>query len=579
VFRFLLNSLLILAAVGGAAFVAPSAHAAEYFTINSFDADINIHEDGSFVVTETIALTFHRQRHGIYREIPYKYTNELGDVVRMPIKVLAVKKADGRDWDYKVSRSGSVVNIRIGHPDIYVYGPQTYVITYRVKNGLLFFEKHDELYWNVTGNYWEAPIESASATVNVITGRNLGRKLTGCYSGYYGRADSDCNVELFDKGARFTTTRSLRAGEGLTIAFGFDTGIVSPPSAMARLVSKYNLVENWVFVIPIIALIFMVYHWRRKGRDPRVRQAVTVMYEPPQHNQKPLSPAEVGSLVDEKMDSRDLTAAIVGLGVKGYLRIEEVKKEGFISLLDTIDYDLKKLKQPDSELTPFERDLMSDLFKGHGDVVSVSDLKNKFYKNLSSLRSTLWSQLKAKKYFSTSPPSVRAAYVGVGVVIAVFGSLAAVWLAPDYVAKGVAAAVLSGLIVIAFSSAMPVKTRAGALVHMHILGFQEFMNRADRDRLERMGKDIFYKYMPYAIALDVVDHWAAAFEGIYGEPPSWYVSTAGFRTFSPVAFSRSLGHATSSLSAATFSAPRGSGTGGGGGFSGGGGGGGGGGSW
>ncbi len=107
---------------------------------------------------------------------------------------------------------------------------------------------------------------------------------------------------------------------------------------------------------------------------------------------------------------------------------------------------------------------------------------------------------------------------------------------------------------------------------MDILGFREFMSRAERDRLERMkDKDLFSKFLPYAIALDIVDNWAKAFEGIYQEPPDWFTSPAGFRTFHPYTFSRSISAATSSLGSAMFSAPRGSGiSGGGGGFSGGG---------
>jgi uncharacterized membrane protein len=133
---------------------------------------------------------------------------------------------------------------------------------------------------------------------------------------------------------------------------------------------------------------------------------------------------------------------------------------------------------------------------------------------------------------------------------------------------------------------MPAKTRTGSAAYVDILGFREFMSRAEKDRLERMkDKDLFSKFLPYAIALDVVDNWAKAFEGIYQEAPAWYTSPTGFRTFHPYTFSRSINAATSSLGSAMFSAPRGSGISGsgggfsGGGFSGGGFGGGGGGSW
>lgn len=91
-------------------------------------------------------------------------------------------------------------------------------------------------------------------------------------------------------------------------------------------------------------------------------------------------------------------------------------------------------------------------------------------------------------------------------------------------------------------------------------------------------KNLFFRFLPYAIALGVEDEWAKAFEGIYQEQPDWYVSPGGVKTFSPSRFSSSMNSLTSSLASAMFSSPRGSGAGGGG-FSGGGGGGGGGGSW
>jgi uncharacterized membrane protein len=212
----------------------------------------------------------------------------------------------------------------------------------------------------------------------------------------------------------------------------------------------------------------------------------------------------------------------------------------------------------------------------------VSDMKNKFYTNLELLKNTLYGELTRKKYFLSSPEKVRKLYITTGIILIVIASFVFAFLTPSG-GKGVFAGILTGLPVLAFSRVMPAKTKAGAFAYMDILGFQEFMNRAEKDRLERMGdKDLFSKFLPYAIALDVADNWAKAFEGIYQEPPRWYVSPEGFRTFSPYSFSRSFNLVTSSLSSAMFSSPRGSGGsggGGGGGFSGGGFGGGGGGSW
>ncbi len=331
--------------------------------------------------------------------------------------------------------------------------------------------------------------------------------------------------------------------------------------------------ENWVFLFPFLSLAFMINLWYRTGRDPKVRESVAVMYEPPKYNGKPLTPAEVGILIDEKLDSRDITSSIVGLAVKGYMKIEEIKREGLI--FDSTDYYLSKVKDSDDNLSPFERTLMKNIFPNPEQTgINVSDMKNKFYKNLDALKSAVSGELVNKKYFLKSPDKVRSYYVAAGVAVAVLvtvfcGIMFALFM-PYAGAKNFIAGILSGLPVLAFSKAMPARTKAGASAYMDILGFQEFMNRAEKDRIERMGdKDLFSKFLPYAIALDVVDNWAKAFERIYQNAPEWYVSPAGFRTFSPYSFSNSINSMTSNLGTAIFSAPRGSGVSGGG-FSGGG---------
>ncbi len=327
--------------------------------------------------------------------------------------------------------------------------------------------------------------------------------------------------------------------------------------------------------------MFRLY-WTR-GRDPKVREALVVKYEPPKFNGKPLNAAEVGTLVDESLDPRDLTGAIIGLAEKGYLKIEAQKVEGFMSMFDHIDYRLIKEKPADSDLSPFERELMDSIFVEGASDIMVSEMKNRFYRSLGILKSTLFGDLVDKKYFTRSPETVKGQYYSIGVVLIIFGVFASLILTPDSSFRSIIMFALAGLVFILFARAMPAKTRDGALANQDVHGFQEFMNRADKDRLERMGPEVFYKYMPYAIALDVVDHWSNAFAGLFKgsvAPPAWYVGPYAATMFSPVTFGQSLNNVTSSLGSAMFSAPRGSGlSGGGGGFSGGGAGGGGGGSW
>ena len=555
---------------------------AQYFTITRFHSDINIQKDSSFIVREAIDVKFHRPRHGIYREIPFQYRDEFGKIITTPTKVLSVTDGSGRKWKYKVKKTGHMINIRIGDPNQFVSGNQTYVITYEVENAILFFNDHDELYWNVTGNEWKASIIEASADVS-LTVKDKSKNLMAIgYTGRYGSKESECDYETYDNGAKFITKKALREGEGLTIAFGWDKGLVFPPSSWKKFLWAIDIRENCIFLLPIFSFLYMVNRWYRKGRDPRVRESITVMYEPPKFNNQPLTPAEIGTLIDERLDPRDITSTIVGLAIKGYIQIEEDKEEGLT--FNKVVYSLNKIKEPDSNLSSFETELMDSLFEG-SPRVRVSSLKNKFYKNLIDLKKALYRELIRKKYFLVNPEKVRNLYAIIGIIIMVVGGFLFSFLNPYSVGKSFFAGLLTGLPILAFARIMPAKTRAGATAYMDILGFQEFMNRAEKDRLERMGdKNLFSKFLPYAIALDVTDNWAKAFEGIYQEPPQWYVSPVGFRTFNPYLFSHSINSMTSSLGSAMFSAPRGSGgtSGGGfggGGFSGGGFGGGGGGSW
>ncbi len=559
-------------------FIPPAL--AQYFTINRFHSDVMVYEDSSISVTETIEVQFHQSRHGIYRELPFKYRDEFGRVITTPTKVLSVTDQSGRPLKYQVKKTGSVLHLRIGDPKRYVRGSQTYVITYKVENGILFFDDHDELYWNVTGHYWKAPIKEASAKVYLNT-KNKSQNLM--VTGFEGRVGSkeECGHESYDNTGKFFTKRGLQMGEGLTIVMGWDKGIVSPPSSWKKFLWAIQLEANWVFLLPAFSLFYMMNLWYRKGRDPRVRESLTVMYEPPKFENKPLTPAEVGTLVDERVDSRDLTSTIIGLAVKGYIQIEEMKQEGF--LFDKTDYYLRKVKEPDQNLSPFEMELMRGLFPGNLPGTLISSLKNKFYIHLPKLKKTLYRELTTKGYFLNDPERVRNSYIIAGFMIGFVGVFLSVFLTSDFIGRYIIAFILTGIPVFAIGYFMPAKTKAGALARMEVLGFQEFLNRAEKDRLERMkDMNLFSKFLPYAIALDVAENWAKAFEGIYQNPPDWYISPVGFRTFHPYTFTHSLNSVTSTLSSAMFSSPRGSGGRGGfggGGSSGGGSGGGGGGSW
>jgi len=562
--------------------LTPLAALGEDFTIRSFRSDIEVRGDSSLRVRETIEVIFHRKRHGIYRDIPFRYVDELGRTSIMPLRVATVTDPFGTDRNTRIERKGDFLRIRIGDPDVYVDGRQVYVLTYTVENAVGFFPDHDELYWNVTGNEWPVPIDSATAVVTFAEGLVPSSLRTRCYTGPRGSREEACSATADGSGTLFSTSRSFRPREGLTVVVGWNKGTVQPPSRSSRLLFRLNLRENWPAAAPVLAFCIMLGLWYRKGRDPRTGDPMVVAYTPPEDGGRALLPAEAGALVDERFDPQDLTASMVDLAVKGYLVIEEKPIEGI--LFDRTDYLLRREKKPDAELHPFERMLLERLFEGRGAEVRISDLKLSFYKNLDDLRKTIFVGLERLRYFAANPSSVKSAYTRAGVLIAGAGLFASVL--SQRVSEGTmtllpVCSILSGGIIVIFARFMPVKTLRGVKALGKVQGFEEFLMRAEKDRLERMNDPrLFEKYLPYAIALGVSERWAKAFEGIAQEPPRWYSSGSGFRTFHPSAFQHSLDSALTGMASAMTSAPRSSGSGfSGGGGSGGGGGGGGGGSW
>ncbi len=565
--------------------VIPSLACAEYFTIQSFRSDITVNRDSSVLVTEEIETLFQRPRHGIYRDIPFRFVDDLGNRVTTPIEVISVTDGDGRPRKYKVIRYGSDLRIRIGSPRRYVRGRQVYKITYRVDNAVLFFDDHDEIYWNVTGDAWKTVIKNASARVFVDGVKGTDSFWADCFTGRYGSREKSCTSEVTNGVGSFVVSRQLSPGEGFTIAFGWKKGVVTPPSGIKALLWRLNLRENGVFLIPVVVFGLMYFWWRQKGRDPSPPVSVSVQYNPPEVRGRVLSPAEVGTITDEKMDLRDITAAIVSLAVKGFIQIEEQEEKGLI--FSKKDYYLKLVKEPDDTLPQFERDLLVALFPGGSKGRMVSEMKNSFYREIKRLRESLNNELVRLGVFNTPPYRVRRRYTLIGVVGGFIGVWASMFMFPVFGVppfKIIISFIASALIVVVFGRFMPAKTRRGVKVYTEIRGFEEFLSRAERDRLERMAdKNLFERFLPYAIALDVSDRWAEAFEGIDQEPPRWYVSPTGFRGFNPVLFNSALNSSLSDIGKAMASSPRSSGTGsggfGGGGFSGGGFGGGGGGSW
>jgi uncharacterized membrane protein len=539
----------------------------------TFYSNINVLADSTVDVTENITFQFiGGPWQGIYRTIPVEYVGPSGLNYSLFVDVKRVFDENGSNLKFESSRERQYLKLRIFIPDA-DNSTRTVSIEYVVSDALRFFEEHNEFYWNITGDEWPIPIGEAGAHITFPDGTSDIR--ANVFTGAYRATGRNAAAEINGTAVKVRTTAPLGMHEGLTVAVAFDKGTVLEPSSFSRFL--LYLRSNWAFGIPLAVFPLMFWCWWTRGRDPRLRP-IAAQYEPPDK----LTPGEVGTLIDNSVDMRDITASIVDLAVRGYLVIEEQKKDQLLGLTHSEEYvfHLKKSQAEWVSLKPHEQELLSGLFASGnaGDRVSLADLHNRFYQNISGIKNKIFSSLIGLGYYARRPDSVRASYILLGIVVGfiVFG--AGSWFSQHF---GMAplpfilASVLTGAIICAFGWFMPTRTQAGARALEQTLGFEDFLNHVEADRFNRMIKtpEMFEKFLPFAMALGVEKNWSKAFQDIYTQPPQWYQGGSYGSGFYPYLFVNNLNTMTLQAGNVMASAPRsseGSGFAAGGGFSGGG---------
>ena len=563
-FRRIAASTLLL-------FFSSGLAAAKSWRISDFQDSIHVEKDGSAYVSERISVAFEGEWHGIHRTIPIEYPGPNGTNYELFLRIISITDGSGNKLKYDSSVANGSRDLKIYIPNA-VDTTRTVEITYHVLNGTRFFKDYDEFYWNVTGNDWPVPIDHASATVT-FPENAAGSLRVQAFTGVYGSSERNATAELDGAVANFATNTPLPMRGGLTIDVYIPQGILTEPSAFAKFF--WFVGGNPVLFLPLVTMAVMYVLWWYKGRDPDPGVSVAPMYEPPPG----ISPAEAGTLLDDSIHPRDITSTMVDLAVRGYIKIEETAEKVLLfTHKDYIFHLLKPREQWGPDLAPHERVMLENVFAG-GQETRLSDLKNRFYTAVPIIREDIMSALKTKGIYLLDPESANGysvvAAVAILIPFAVFQYLGwANFL--NSIPLVVACLLISAVIWFLFARVMTAKTVKGARTHIAVLGFQEFMNRVDGERLKLMPPTTFEKFLPYAMALGVEHHWAQAFAGIVKDPPQWYVGPGGYvGGFNPIFFSSSMHSMATDMHQVFVSAPRASSTGsgfGGGGFGGGGGG-------
>ena len=629
---------LFRAVIAALALAAAPASAEERIT--SFVSDVAIQKDSSLEVTETIDVVSegNQIRRGIYRDFPTLYKGANGRRVRVGFSFEGAER-NGREEPAVLEPLSNGVRIRIGDPDVFIEpGEHRYAIRYRTTRQVGRFPEFDELYWNATGNGWGFPIETAEARIRLPAPAEFGQR--AAYTGSEGSTDSNAQVVAEAPGEIvFRTTWPLAPYEGLTVAVAWPKGVVAEPSESDRLgwwLSDYG--PPFVGGLGLAAvLVFYFVAWRRAGRDPRAGTIVP-LFSPPEG----LSPAGMRYVREMDADNRSFAAALVSMGVKGHLRISEQEGGWFAS-------DTRTIERIDSAepLATEEQAALSRLVdvgesiemkqEKHATFSSakkaLEDILKTQYEGRLFKRNYGWAMAGAGLFVAALWLAAAAVALVTGiaswvqVAVAVGAALTTVLflLLQDDFRTGGKCLLVVGSIVFGFAALalgaplffqaletgwwfplllpalsiplvlsafwwMSAPTLEGRRVLDQIAGFRQYLSITERERLDRMTPpadtpELFERYLPYAIALEVENRWADRFAPVLAAAAAqghqgfaWY--SGSHSPWSDAdGFTRSVGSSLASVVSSASTAPGSSSGSGGGGSSGGGGGGGGGGGW
>lgn len=611
--------------------------------ILNFDVKVKIEKSGTINVIENITINAEGNdfRHGLLRVFPLTRNDKDGHEIDVKYTINSIKK-DGATENYFTKEESGNWKIYIGNKDVELEtGIYKYQISYTVPFQVGYFDKYDELYWNVTGNGWDFPIDKATCQFYLPSENNTFENLH-CYTGLAGSTASNCISSLNANNTVVTFSAvHLRENEGLTVAASFAKGIVDAPAFAQKSNSFYKQIKTylWSAVFGIGMLFFFFFNWKKYGKDPVKKTIIPEFVSP-----FDWSPAIVGYVYHRKLDGKIHMASLINSAVKGALKISSTIESGIF--VNENKYEIEVLEKESKSLSLEESDLIASFSKKAK--IKVDDSNYKIFDNAySKWTKRVESQIKLEEFYLNN---TRLKWVGFAVLLIAglafevlsknkgyinytfYTGLICALTALTYwftqkvegtgllIVRGILAFLFYPMALVIFLMSMPFLnatqiiviaiviviyiiyiinlgkfTEKGAEAVHRLEGFKLYLETAEKDRMNMLNPpeltpQLFEKLLPYAIALGVEIKWGKQFEEILELAkynPDWYQGNDTFYRH-PTLFVSNFGNSVNAAgvdptpkSSSSSSGSSGSWSSGssGGGSSGGGGGGGGGGGW
>jgi hypothetical protein len=547
--------------------------------ITRYDATVDLAADGTMHVRLDFDFDFgDNPGHGPYITLPttQRYDDEFDRVYEYTDIHATSDDPQAAPADVNLSEDNGWLQVDVGDESKDdVSGTHRYTITYTARglvNSADTTNAGDELYWNAIGDTLTIPLSNVSITVN---GPAPVRKVA-CFAGSVG-ATGSCDLAAVDGSRARFVQGSIEPGEALTVDAGYAPGTFTDAAPILHErweLGKAFTLNPWTgsatIAVLLVGIGLVLSRARQRGRDeqyldqvpglaplgdqpggvgPRPRRTpIAVHFTPPAE----FRAGQLGTLIDERADPRDVTATIVDLAVRGYLRIEQTGAAN--ALGRGADWRMIALRAADDALAPYERTLLNAIFVGRSEV-TLSDLKTTFAKSMTLVQGQLYDDVTQHGWFRGNPKSVRTRWYVAGGLLTLAGAGLTVLLAAftHWGLVGVAL-LLVGVVLLGVARTAPARTADGTAVLAQTLGFRQYLATAEAEQLRfEEGEDLFSRYLPLAIVFGLTERWSGIFERLAAQgrqvpEPTWY-SGGGYHLGAFWLASNSFGQAMESFSA------------------------------
>lgn len=548
-----------------------------------YDQNVVLAENGTATVTVDADLDFgSTPGHGPLLTFITAQKMADGRYRLLDTDFLSVTSSTGANTDVQTQSDMTTLGVRIGTEGRTYTGVQSYRFVFTIE-GLVTPDQPqsglDEFNWNSLGAAGSIPHVNPTVTV---TGPGAAVQRAACW---YGSSLTESCEASFDGGtARYAVNGTLDGTESMQVVTGFPVGsfknaeprYFTPPTLASMFpLSPANIGGAAAIGAAGVGGVLALARRRRDrafsgvapGTIPAsldapvgVRQegTIAVRFTPPDG----VRPAEASYLQHARTSHGLISATVIDLATRGYLRVEQDSKN---------DWSYVQLREPGPELVEYERTVLETLFQ-YGATVTTSDMRGRSYSDLATqpekeLSSRVRNQL---RWFTGNPALARAGAVLLGVLLIVLGLVAAGLLGLVGLGFWGLGLLAAGITFLAVSKKMVQRTPVGTAVLAQTEGFEKYLSTAEADQIRwEEGQDIFSRYLPWAMVFGVSERWIKMFREL-AEQGRYDPSLAGwyYSPYTPIFYGNALNSLGSSFTSAMNAASAASHSGSGGGSSG-----------